>query len=382
MPSFFNKYTTILSTLFLIVLVYLFGFHDNTENQKKNTNRIQTVKTTLVRQEAFPIIYRTSGYVTPITSVEVRPQTQSIVQTIHVKEGQTVNKGQLLFTLDERNDIANVEKAKAQLAKSQADRNDAKSTLQRNQELFSKNFISSATLESARNKLESLEGIVNSDKATLAMARTTLDNNKIKASIDGRLGSIHVRPGSLAQPNATPLTTILQLDPIQISFSIPSKTLNTLQASKTNLPVLARLAQNTFTGKLVFIDNTVDTTTGSIKVKAQFSNSKNLLWPGALVDIDFVTQTLDKALLVPTQAIITGSTSSFVYVVKDNESVEAQKVEILAIGNNQAAIVGLSANQRIVVEGTQNLRSGSKIKESTKASSAHAHSTKSLSSTP
>lgn len=382
MPSFFNKYTAVLSTFLLIVLIYLFGFHNKTENHKKNINRIQTVKTTLVRQEAFPIIYRTSGYVTPITSVELRPQTQSIVETIHVQEGQTVNKGQLLFTLDERNDIANVEKAKAQLAKSQADLNDAKSTLQRNQELFSKNFISSATLETARNKLESLEGIVNSDKATLKMARTILDNNKIKASIDGRLGSINVRPGSLAQPNGTPLTTILQLDPIQISFSIPSKTLNTLQQNKTSIPVHARLAQKTFTGKLVFIDNSVDTTTGSIKVKAQFPNSEKLLWPGALIDIDLVTQTLEKALLIPTQAIITGPTSSFVYVVKENESVEAQKIEVLAIENNQAAILGLSVNQRIVMEGTQNLRAGSKIKESTKASSAHTHSTKSFSFAP
>lgn len=378
MPYFFNKYTATLSALLLFVLIYLFGFHNKTENLKKNTNRIQTIKTTLVRQESFPIIYRTSGYVTPITSVEVRPQTQSIVQTIHVQEGQTVNKGQLLFSLDERNDLANVEKAKAQLAKSQADANDAKSTLQRNQELFLKNFISSATLETARNKLDSLEGIVNSDKANLAMARTTLDNNKIKASIDGRLGGINVHPGSLAQPNSTPLTTILQLDPIQISFSIPSKTLNTLQQTNKNLPVLARLTQKIFTGKLVFIDNTVDATTGSIKVKAQFPNSEKLLWPGALVDIDFVTHTLDKALLIPTQAIITGPTSSFVYVVKDNESVEMQKIEVLAIENNQAAILGLSVNQRIVVEGTQNLRSGSKIKESIKASSAHAHSTKSF----
>lgn len=329
-------------------------------------NPVQVVKTGLAEKKSIPLTVNSNGYVTAINTVDVRPQVQNVVRAIHVTEGQDVRAGQLLFTLDERNDLANVEKAKAQVARDRADLTDAEAALKRNQELLAKNFIAQAVVDTARSKVESLRNTLQADVAALRSSNIVLGYNRISAGIDGRIGAINVHPGSLAQPAGTPMVTISLLDPIAVSFSVPEHELSHITASYPNggAPVIARLANTQeLTGKLTFIDNAVDQQSGTIRMKAQFANADHRLWPGAFVNVRLISRTLPDAVVIPAQAVVTGPDEKFVYVVQPDESVKMQRIDVVAVEDGQAAVSGLPTGTRIVIEGTQNLRPKSKVKE-------------------
>ena len=181
------------------------------ESPKPGHSQAQTVKTVLAQKKSIPINLNTNGYVIAINTVDVRPQIQNIVHTVHVTEGQDVRAGQLLFTLDARNDSSNLDKAKAQLARDRADLTDAEMNLKRNQELLAKNFVSAAVVDSTRNKLEAARNTVRADQAAIDASSVALGFNQITVSIAGRIGAISVHPGSLAQPSGAPMLTILTM---------------------------------------------------------------------------------------------------------------------------------------------------------------------------
>ncbi|MFJ7565740.1 efflux RND transporter periplasmic adaptor subunit [Herminiimonas sp. NPDC097707] len=347
------------------VAVYL-GLRGTAEHGKKNDGGIQSVKTVVAEQKTIPIRVSANGYVTAISTVDVRPKVQNIVRTIHVKEGQFVKEGQLLFTLDERNDQSNVEKASAQLAAGQADLADAEQVLKRNEDLLAKNFVSQAVVDSSRNKVEALRNTMKANRAITQSNSIALSDNRITAGISGRIGVISVHPGSLAQPSGNPMVTIVQIDPIMVSFSLPERELANIRATypQGNAPVTAQLSgQDAVTGKLTFIDNLTDTQSGTIRMKAQFDNAAQKLWPGGYVNASLVTREVQNAVLVPAQAVVTGPVEKFLYVVQPDETVKAQKVDVIAIEDGYAAVEGVAAGMRIVVEGMKNLRPGVKIKE-------------------
>lgn len=332
---------------------------------KQQRNPVQVVKTGLAEKKSIPITIHANGYVVAINTVDVRPQLQNVVRAVHVKEGQEVRAGQLLFTLDERSDSANVEKARAQLDRDRADLAEAEQALKRNQELLAKNFVSQAVVDSARNKVESLQNTLRADQAALQSSKIALGNNQIHASISGRIGAISVHPGSLAQPAGTPMLTISQLDPIAVSFALPERELNYIHETYPNgdAPVRARIGGKELTGKLIFIDNTADAQSGTIRMKAQFANPDKQLWPGGYVNISLVSRTLPDAVVLPAQAVVTGPTEKFVYVVQPDDKVNMQKIEVAAIEGEQAVVSGLNAGARVVIEGSQNLRPGSQVRE-------------------
>lgn len=327
---------------------------------------VQVVKTGLAEQRSIPITVHANGYVSAINTVDVRPQVQNVVRTIHVKEGQQVRAGQLLFTLDERGDVANAEKAAAQVARDRADLADAELALKRNQELLARNFISQAVVDTARSKVEALRSTLRADAAGARSSNVALGYNRISASIDGRIGAISVHPGSLAQPAGAPMVTISQLDPITVGFTVPERDLAYVRASypKGDAPVVVQLAgDKTMTGKLVFIDNMVDSQTGAIRMKAQFANPDHAMWPGAFVNVTLVSRTLPDAVVIPAQAIVTGPVDKFTYAVQPDNSVKMEKIEVVAIENGLAAVSGIAVGTRVVVEGVENLRPDSKIRE-------------------
>ncbi len=332
----------------------------------KVRNPAQTVKTIISEQKSIPVTINVNGNVSAINTVDVRPQIQNIVRAIHVSEGQEVRAGQLLFTLDARSDSSSVEKAQAQLAKDRADLMDAEAALKRNQDLLAKNFVSQAVVDTARSRVEAARSLMRADQAGIDTGNIALSYNKITASISGRIGAINVHPGSLAQPGGTPLLTISQLDPIAVSFSVPEQELANIVASypKLDAPVFVQLpGGKEVEGVLSFIDNATDSATGTIRMKAQFANREKLLWPGSFVQVRLSSRTLPAAVVVPAQAVITGPSEQFVYVVQPDESVQPQKVAIVAIENGLAAVSGLEVGKRVVLEGAQNLRPGAKIKE-------------------
>ncbi len=365
-------------TLIFIAGIALLGgsyyYSQNSHNKEKSVaspakTPVQIVKTTLAEKKSIPITLYANGYVTPIKTVDVRPQIQNVVRAIHVKEGQEVKAGQLLLTLDGRNDTFNLEKAQAQLAKDKSDLQEAEGVLQRNLELLKKNFISPAMIDTLRSRVASLQSIVRADQAAISSGNVVLGYNKIHASISGKVGAINVHEGSLAQPAGLPMLSIAQLDPITISFAVPERELSAIIATypKGDAPVFASLPgmpeSAPLKGKLVFIDNSSDAQTGTIKMKAEFANPRRLLWPGVFANLHLISRTLKDAIVVPAQAIVTGPTEQFVYLVQADQTVKIQKINLLAIENGQAAVTGLNAGDRVVLEGGQNLRPGNKIKE-------------------
>ena len=326
----------------------------------------QSVRSGVAEQKQVAITVRANGYVSALNMVDVRPQTQNIVREVHVQEGQDVRAGQLLFTLDQRSDTSSVERARAQVARDRADLAEAENALRRNQELASKNFVSQAVVDTARSKVDALRGTLRADEAAARSSAIALGNNRIVASIDGRIGAISVHAGSLAQPTGAPMLTISQLDPITVTFALPERELSNLLASYPNAdaPVTARLAgERRVEGRLVFVDSASDPQSGTIRMKAQFANQQRAMWPGTFVNVSLVSRTLPQAVVIPAQAIVTGPTDKFVYLIRPDSTVAVQKVTVDHIDGGQAAVSGLQPGARIVVEGAQNLRPGVRVKE-------------------
>jgi len=341
--------------------------------QAAPSNHAQTVKTAIAEQKSIPITVQANGYVTAINTVDVRPQVQNIVREIHVKEGQFVKAGQLLFSLDERGDQSNVERARAQLEAGRAELADAELTLKRNEDLATKNFVSQSVVDTSRNRVETLRKTLQANQATVAGSTVALGYNRIVASISGRTGVINVHPGSLAQTSGEPMVTIAQIDPIAVSFTLPERELINVVATypQGGAPVTAQLPeQPALSGKMIFIDNTANSQSGTIRMKAQFDNASHKLWPGTYVNVSMVSRSVDNAVLVPAQAVVTGPVDKFIYVVQPDETVKQQKIDVVAIENGQAAVTGLAAGARVAVEGTQNLRPGSKIVEAKDSAAA------------
>ena len=169
------------------------------------------------------------------------------------------------------------------------------------------------------------------------------------------------------------MVTIVQIDPIMISFTLPERELRNIRATYPhgNAPVQAQLpGQETLTGKLTFIDNLADMQSGTIRMKAEFENGAQKLWPGAYVNVSLVSREVPDAVLVPAQAVVTGPVDKLLYVVQPDDTVQEQKIEVLAIEDGQAAVSGVKAGSRVVVEGTKNLRPGTKIREVKKQETA------------
>lgn len=327
---------------------------------------VQVIKSAVAEQKSIAVTLRANGYVTAINTVDVRPQVQNIVRVVHVKEGQDVRAGQLLFTLDERSDQSNVAKARAEVAANRADLLEAELALKRNEELRAQNFVSQAVVDTARSRVESLRSTMEANLAATQGSSIALGYNRITASIAGRIGLINVHPGSLAQPTGDPMLTIYQMDPIAVSFSIPERELANIRASYPNgdAPVTAQVAgQEPLQGKLIFIDNAADPQTGTIRMKAQFANADLKLWPSGFVNVSLVSRTLPDAVLIPAQGVVTGPTEKFVYVVQPDDTVKEQKISVVYIDGGFAAVTGLAAGTRVAVEGTQNLRAGGKVRE-------------------
>ena len=327
------------------------------------------VTTARVETRDVPVRLKANGTVTALQSVELRAQITSTVREVHIREGQSVHKGELLFSFDARTEDANLKKALAQVEKDRADLATAKRNLDRQQELFRQKFIAQAALDAVQNQVDTLTGQLAIDQAAVEAARVAIAYTELRAPFAGRTGVINVRAGSLVQPGATApaLVTIAQVDPITVAFTLPEKELPTLQQALRagSLPVTASSPSGgePFKGRVTFVDNAVETATGTIRVKAEFANPSAQLWPGMFVNVEVAPRTLVNAAVVPAQAVQTGPERRFVFVVKEDNKVVSQPVKLEYIEETFAVVDGLQAGARIVVEGAQNLRPGSLVAE-------------------
>ena len=337
----------------------------NATNGAKVAGAVPVVSA-LVAQADISARLTANGTVTALQTVEVRPQISATIKNVHIREGQSVHKGDRLFTLDTRTEGANLNKAEAQIAKDRADLINAERNLERQRELFRQEFISRAEFDAAQNQVDVLRGQVAIDHASVDASRVARSFGEIAAPIAGRTGAIAVYPGSLVQPNGAALVNITQIDPINVSFTLPERELADLQQAfaKGKVPVGANLdlpGQPALDGHLVFVDNAVDTASGTIRLKAEFPNPDNRLWPGMFVTVTLAPRTLAGAVTVPVQAVQTGPEKKFLYVIGDDRKVTALPVNVRLIQDGIAVIEGAAPGARVVVEGAQNIRPGSLV---------------------
>jgi RND family efflux transporter MFP subunit len=353
-----------------------FGASKNQEAKGASRASVPVVVvTTKAESRDVPVRIKANGTVTALQSVDLRAQVTSTVRDVHIREGQNVAKGDLLFSLDARAEEANLRKAEAQIAKDNADLATAKRNLERQQELFRQKFISQSALDTVQNQVDTLTGQLAVDTAAMESSRVSRAYMEVRAPFAGRTGAIGVRAGSLVQPGGgltvgAVLVTVTQIDPIAVAFTLPEKELPGIQAAlRTGDVIVTATPQEggeKFRGKLTFVDNAVDTTTGTIRVKAEFANPTARLWPGMYVNVDLAARTLSAATVLPTQAVQTGPNSKFVYAVGEDKKVVSKTVTLAYVEDAFAVVQGIEPGTRVVVEGTQNVRPGSTVAEAVK----------------
>ena len=324
------------------------------------------------------VMLEATGTISALNSVDIRPQVASVITRVDIREGQYVKAGQLLFALDARNDEVNLAKARAQLARDHASLVDAQRQLQRSRELLAQNFVSQGAVDTNQTLVETQRAVVDADRAAIDAALVGLSYNRIVAPAAGRAGAINVFAGSTVQPGGTALVTITQLDPIAVSFGLPQRHLNdalrTLRAGGGKVVAVLPEGRGEVVGKLHFVDNVVDPNSGTVKVKAVFDNADELLWPGAFVNVRLATRTLKAAIVVPQAAVIRGPRGTLVYTVDANGKAAARPVELLHAAGLDAAVRGIEAGDRVVLDGRQNLRPGVAVTERAAAGAARAAS--------
>lgn len=334
-----------------------------------------SVTTLVARLRDLPVVLEATGTVVPVASVEVRPQVSSVVAQVHVREGQFVRAGQLLFTLDARADEANVAKARAQMLRDEAALADTRRQLTRSRELLAQNFVSQGAVDSNQAQVDAQSAAVAADRAALAAAGVALAYGRVLAPSAGRVGAITVFPGSAVQANQTTLLTVTQLDPADVAFSVPQRhlpdVLGALQDGGAEVRATLPDGGASVAGRLQFVDNAVDAASGAVKVKARFANPDSRLWPGAFVNVDLTVRTIRGAVVVPQASIIQSPRGAVVYVVEQGRAA-MRPVQLLAAQGDDAAVSGVRAGERVVLDGRQNLRPGAAVAERAGAGAASA----------
>ena len=308
-----------------------------------------------------------TGTVAALNSVDIRSQVSSVIARVDIREGQFVKAGQLLFTLDARNDDLNLAKARAQLASNQATLADAQRQFARSKDLLAQGFISQGAVDTNRTLVESQQSVVAASRAAIDAAQVALSYNRIKAPAAGRAGAINVFAGTTVQPGGAVLVTITQLDPIGVAFNVPQRNLNdalrTLRAGGGTVTAVLPDNRGSAVGKLRFVDNAVDANSGTVRVKAEFGNREEALWPGAFVTIRLAVRTLKDATVLPQAAVIQGPRGSIVYVIDAQNKAQPRPVEVVYGSGLDAVVTGVQPGERIVLDGRQNLRTGVAVAE-------------------
>jgi RND family efflux transporter MFP subunit len=317
------------------------------------------------QRQDVAVVQQANGTVTPIRTVDLHPQTTATIRQVHIKEGQFVKQGELMFSLDDREDRANLDKAQAQVERDRASLADLERQFKRSQDLFAQHFIAQSAVDTLRAQVDQARATLQADVAAARASSVTTSYTAIRAPMSGRVGGINVYPGSLVQP-ATSLTTVTQLDPITVAFTLPESSLPSLLAAqkrgKVEVEALPGADLAPVKGALSFVDNTVDPQAGTIKVKAEFDNRETTLWPGQYVNTKVIVQTLKDAVVIPQNAIITNAQGTFVYVLEKDHSARLVPVHRVYGAGVDAAVSGLAGTEQVITDGKQNVRPGAKVR--------------------
>lgn len=315
-----------------------------------------------------PLSLNAVGTVEPIEAVSVKAQVGGVVDRVLFTEGDDVKAGQLLFQVDPRPFRAALDAAKAQLARDQAQAANAQVQAKRYAELVKKDYVTQEQYDAARTEAEVLQSTVQADEAALEQARLNLSWASITSPIAGRTGSLLVKKGNVVKANDAALVVVNQMRPIRVSFAIPGSQLPLVQkySGRGALEVLVRPSRNgdggQVKGRLSFVDNAVDPGTGTVTLKAEFTNEDGSLWPGQFVDAELVLAVEPDALTVPAGAVVTGQEGTFVFVVVEGGRVEKRNVKVNRTVDGDAVLEdGLKQGDTVVTDGQLRLVPGALV---------------------
>lgn len=320
-----------------------------------------------VVQKAMPLEVRAIGAVESALNVAIRAQVTGVLTSVNFTEGEDVAEGQVLFTIDRRPLEGIVKQAEANLQRDIAQVANAREQAKRFTELSQRGIATREQVDTARANVAALEATIGADEATVENARVQLEYATIKAPNAGRTGALIVHPGNLVRANdSTPLVVINQVSPIRVAFAVPEAQLATVRRymAEGAVHVEASLPNNPSpaVGRITFIDNAVDQTTGTIRVKGTFPNTDHRLWPGQYVNVVVRLATDPNATVVETVAVQTGPQGSYVYVVKPDQSVEFRPVQVgRVVGAESIIASGVSVGETVVTDGHLRLVPGSRI---------------------
>jgi membrane fusion protein, multidrug efflux system len=320
-----------------------------------------------VTQKAMPVQITAIGNVEAYATVSIRAQVAGELLEVHFQEGDFVHKGQLLFTIDPRPYDAALAQAQATLARDKAVAANSRVQSQRYLTLRGEGIVAASDAETYTSAADAAEATVAADEATVKTAQLNLEYCKIESPVDGRTGAVMVKPGNLVKVADVPIVVINQVNPIFVNFTVPQQYLADIKKYMAAGPLRVEATGPSNSGPpeigtLSFVDNSVDTTTGTIHLRATFANQSNSLWPGLFANILMTLSRQPNATVVPAQAITAGQQGSFVYVVGSNSTVSPRPVVSTRTIQGEAVIdKGLEPGETVVTDGQVRLVPGARV---------------------
>jgi membrane fusion protein, multidrug efflux system len=350
------------------VLVIVFQANRGSRADPQKSVSAVPVTTAPVLLKTVPVSLAAIGNVEPYTTVTVKARVDGQLMAVHFKEGEEVRQGTVLFEIDPRPFAASLRQAQANLLKDRALLDRAKEQDKRYKDLLAKNFISADAYEQVRTNAETAAATVAADEAAIESAKLSLEYCTIRSPVTGYAGRIQIQQGNLIKANDVgPLVTVNQIVPIYVSFSIPEQNVADVRKYQADgeLKVQASLpnaSRPPIAGKLSFLDNSADMTTGTIKLKAEFANADKALWPGQFVNVVLTLHEQKDAIVTPSAAVQSGPTGQYVFVVKPDSTVELRNITVSrAEGDDTVVAKGLQAGDQVVTAGQLRLAPGTKV---------------------
>jgi multidrug efflux system membrane fusion protein len=327
------------------------------------------VSVTTVKRAIVPYVLTANGIAEPMQTAAVESQVTGILNRVTFSEGQSVQAGQVLFLIDARPYVAVLEQARGQLARDEAQAANARRDAARYAALVTQGYVTKSQADQAEATAASAAATVGADRATVSRAALDVSNCTIRAPISGRTGSLLVRQGNLVKANSDPpLVVINQIQPILVRFAVPQSQFPDIQRyyrGGNALQVRATPSEGIgvpLIGTLAFVDNNVDSTTGTVLLKARFSNPDGSLWPGQYTNVALQLFVDPNALTLPAPAVLTGQQGTYVYTIDSTSSAKQRPVQVSRTVDSLSVIAsGLTEGERVIVDGQSRLVPGSKV---------------------
>lgn len=353
-------------------IYWLASHKTNSGKTQMRRNRAVPALTDQVRVQDVPVVITALGTVTPTRQVTVHPRVDGLLQAVHFKEGALVTEGSALANIDPRPFAAALATAKGQLAKDEAQLENAKRDLDRYRKLMTQDSISRQVTDTQTALVKQLQGTVDGDKGTVATAQLNLSFTTITSPISGVAGLRQIDPGNMVHASdSTGLVVLTAIQPIDVVFTVPEEQMSQVLEQRTSADATPPLkvalygrddAKLLAEGQLLAIDNQIDANTGTTKLKARFANTQNTLFPGQFVNVRLTVNTLNQVTTVMQSAVQHGTSGYFVYAVTPEQTIAVRQVQPGPTAKERIAILkGLEKGETVVIDGADRLKAGSQV---------------------